>query len=102
MTEDVQIRDNSAESRYEISVDGDLAGFTEYIVHGDQADFTHTRIDDEYGGRGLASELIRQALDDVRRRGLRVIPYCPFVRRFIEKHAEYLDLVPAGQRSRLG
>jgi uncharacterized protein len=102
MSQDVQVRDNSDESRYEILVAGELAGFCEYVLHGDLADFVHTQIDDEYEGRGLASELITQALDDARRRGWQVMPYCPFVRKFIGKHADYLDLVPADQRGRFG
>jgi uncharacterized protein len=102
MTDDVQVRDNSGESRYEIWVDGELAGFAEYVLHGSQADFTHTQIDDRFEGRGLASELIRATLDDVRQRGWQVMPYCPFVRTFLGKHAEYRDLVPAEHLGRFG
>jgi predicted GNAT family acetyltransferase len=102
MTENVQVRDNSGESRYEIRVDGELAGFTEYVLHGSQADFVHTQIDDKFGGRGLASELIREALDDARERGWQVMPYCPFVRSFITKHTEYRDLVPQEHQAKFG
>jgi uncharacterized protein len=106
MTEDAQVRDNADESRYEIRVGGELAGFTRYTLHGDPAhvtaDFTHTEIGDEYGGRGLASELIREALDDARRRKWQVLPYCRFVREFIAKNREYADLVPTAQHERFG
>jgi uncharacterized protein len=102
MAEDVQVQANPAESRYEILVDGRLAGFTEYVLHGDDADFVHTQIDDEFSGEGLATRLIRAALDDARTRGWRVMPYCPFVRKFVAKHAEYADLVPADQHQRFG
>jgi predicted GNAT family acetyltransferase len=97
-----EVRDNPDESRYEIYVDGVFAGFTEYALHGDDADFVHTEIEDEFEGHGLGSELISAALDDVRKRGLRVLPYCPFVRKFLETHDEYVDLVPPSQRSRFG
>ena len=53
----------------------------------------HTEVDNAYGGRGLATKLIRGALDDVRERDLDVVPVCPFVERFIEHHPEYDDLV---------
>jgi predicted GNAT family acetyltransferase len=103
MTEnDVQVRANTDESRYEISVDGTVAGFTQYALEGQRADFLHTQIDDEFEGRGLASQLIRGALDDARDRGWEVVPYCPFVTQFIGKHAEYRDLVPAEERERFG
>jgi predicted GNAT family acetyltransferase len=99
MGEDTQVRDNPGLSRYEILVGDVVAGFSDYAVHGSQIDITHTEVANEFEGRGLASTLIEQTLDDVRRRGLQVMPYCPFVRRFIGKHAEYLDLVPAGRRA---
>jgi predicted GNAT family acetyltransferase len=84
---------NEAAGRYEIRVDGTLAGFTQFHVNGDVATFPHTEIEPEFEGKGLASQLIRAALDDVRARGLTVVPKCPFVRSYIEKHPEYQDLV---------
>jgi uncharacterized protein len=100
--ENVDVRQNTDESRYEIFVGGELAGFTQYVLDGDRADFVHTEIDDRFEGHGLASKLIRGALDDARRQGWAVVPYCRFVTHFIAKHAEYRDLVPADQRSRFG
>ncbi|HKC27077.1 MAG TPA: GNAT family N-acetyltransferase [Jatrophihabitans sp.] len=102
MADDVQVRDNPDLSRYEIYVDGALAGYTAYGLHGEDADFLHTQIDDAYEGHGLGSKLIGAALDDARSRGLRVLPYCPFVRSFLEKHSEYADLVPPSKRSQFG
>lgn len=80
-------------SRYEIDVDGELAGFTAYHLEGDVVAFDHTEIDPAFEGKGLASVLIKHALDDVRSRDLGVRPFCPFVRGYIDKHAEYGDLV---------
>jgi predicted GNAT family acetyltransferase len=70
-------------------VDGVLAGFTEYRPDGKDMEFFHTKIDERFEGQGLGSALIRGALDAMRERGSTVQPTCPFVRRFIEKHAEY-------------
>ena len=102
MSDDTVTRDNPHESRYEIWLDDELAGFTNYAIHGTQADFTHTQVGEAYGGRGLATQLIRAALDDARRRGWSVVPYCQFVRAFIAEHAEYRDLVPAAEHERFG
>jgi predicted GNAT family acetyltransferase len=88
--------------RYEIWVDDELAGFTEYRLHGVEASFVHTEIGEQFGGRGLATTLIREALDDARGRGWSVLPYCPFVKAFVAKHTEYLDLVPEGRRATFG
>lgn len=85
--------ENADDGRYDIVVDGEVAGFTLVSVQDDVATFPHTEIASEFEGHGLASELIRGALDDVRGKGLRVIATCPFVRAFIEKHPEYQDLL---------
>jgi predicted GNAT family acetyltransferase len=93
-------------SRFEIHVDGRLAGFAAYRMRPGPGPalqvFTHTEIDDAYEGRGLGSVLVRTALDSARSRGLSVRPDCPFVRSYIARHPDYLDLVPEELRPRLG
>ena len=81
------------QSRYEIHVDGHLAGFTQYRDTPDAVDFVHTEIDDAYEGHGLAGQLARGALDDVRASGRRVIATCPFIKGWIAKHEDYQDLL---------
>ncbi|GAA1282328.1 hypothetical protein GCM10009609_53640 [Pseudonocardia aurantiaca] len=81
--------------RFEIHVDGKLAGFAAYSIAPGTITFTHTEIDDAYGGRGLGGTLARAALDAARARGLAVVPRCPFIRRWIERHEDYQDLVAA-------
>lgn len=96
------VRDNPAESRYEVAEDGTLAAVSVYRLGGDVISFVHTETEPAFAGRGLASELVRQALDDVRRRGLSVRPFCPFVRAYIARHPAYRDLVPPAERARFG
>ena len=92
---------NEPEHRYEAHVDGGLAGFAVFSMRGDRIVFTHTEVDDRFEGQGVGSKLARHALDDVRERGsLRVVPQCPFIRSWIEKHPEYADLVSGEERSR--
>ncbi|NJP26207.1 N-acetyltransferase [Microbispora sp. SCL1-1] len=95
-----KVADNPEASRFEITVDGALAGFAEYRLSGPRISFTHTEIDPAFGGRGLGSTLVKAALDAARDAGLSVLPFCPFVQRYIERHPDYLDLVPADQRAR--
>ncbi|MEV7773454.1 GNAT family N-acetyltransferase [Kitasatospora sp. NPDC086791] len=78
--------------RYEILVDGKLAGFTEYRDHEDQRVFFHTEIDDAFAGQGLAARLVQEALTDVRAAGKRIVPICPYVATFLTKHEEFTDL----------
>ena len=102
MADDVTVREDAGKSRFEIWVGDELAGFAVYRRHGEVDDFTHTEIADEFEGRGLGSRLIRAALDETRAAGHQVLPHCPFVRAFMDKHPEYADLVPAGERARFG
>ena len=80
-------------SRFEIHVDGKLAGFANYRLEPGAIAFTHTEIDPMYAGHGFGGELVQAALDQVRRRELGVLPECPFVRGWLAKHPEYQDLV---------
>ncbi|AWB91056.1 GNAT family N-acetyltransferase [Aeromicrobium chenweiae] len=89
-----EIVHNADEQRYEILVDGVLAGFTEAREHDDKVVvFPHTEVFDQFEGQGLASELVAGALDDVRARGKKVDPICPYVARFIKRHKDYADLL---------
>ena len=99
---DVEVADNPDKARFEILADGELAGFVLYHLRGNEIAFTHTETDDRFRGHGLASQLVRTALDQARARHLAVLPYCPFVRSWITGHPEYADLVPAGRREQFG
>ena len=88
--------------RYQILVDGEPAGHTEYSDDGQQRLFPHTVIDPAYRGQGLAGTLIREALDATRAAGRAVIPTCSAVAHFINENTEYQDLVPADRRAELG
>jgi len=91
---DVEVTDNPGENRYEARIDGELAGFSEYHLTKASIVFTHTKVLDEFEGRGVGSTLARSALDDVRAKGDRtVVPVCPFIHGFIDDHPEYADLV---------
>jgi uncharacterized protein len=80
--------------RYEILVDGELAGITEaHPLEDGTVLFSHTEVADEFEGEGLASVLVTEALDDIRRRGLRIHVTCEYVKGFLKRHEEYRDLV---------
>ena len=83
------IRDNTAESRWELLVDGELAVFSTYHDHGNRRTFVHTETQDGFEGQGLASQLVKAELDDAKARGLEINPSCPFVRAYMERHPEY-------------
>jgi predicted GNAT family acetyltransferase len=89
------VKNNPARRRYEIHVDGEVAGFAAYRSRDDAVVFTHTEIDEAHEGQGLGSALARGALDDVRESGGSVVPLCPFIKGYIDRHPEYGDLVTA-------
>jgi len=80
--------------RYRASVGGVVIGSVEFLLTPELVVFTHTEIDPAFAGQGVGSVLVRWALDDARARGYLVVPSCPLVRRFIDRHPdEYADLV---------
>jgi predicted GNAT family acetyltransferase len=89
----VVVADNPMENRYEARVDGAFAGISEYELTDDTIVFLHTVVAEEYEGQGVASAIARYALDDSRARGLGVRPLCPYIRGWIDRHPEYMDLV---------
>jgi uncharacterized protein len=87
------ITDATAAQRYEARVDGHLAGFIDYAMKRDRIALVHTEVLSAYRGTGIGEDLTRFALDDARRRGLRVIASCPFVRAYVERHPETHDII---------
>lgn len=84
---------NDVRERYEITVDGDVAGFADAKVSKDGIRlFDHTVVKPEFRGQGLAGELVGKALDDVREQGQKVVAACWYVADFIEAHPDYADL----------
>jgi uncharacterized protein len=87
-----EVRNNKTESRYEAWADGELAGYTQYALLRGRIAFLHTEVYESF--EGLGGRLARAALDDARTKGLVVVPHCPFIAGYIERHFdEYGDLV---------
>lgn len=89
----MSVVDNPAELRYELEVDGTLAGILRYRTEPGIVVLVHTDVDPAFEGRGLGGQLVAGALDDIRARGLQVVPHCPFAAAYIRRHPEYADLV---------
>lgn len=89
----IEVRLNDAQTRSEIFVDGELAGFVNFRRRGTVVTLPHAEIFPEFERRGLGSILVQRTLDDIRARGESVVPRCPFVKAWIDKHPAYQDLV---------
>jgi predicted GNAT family acetyltransferase len=94
-----KVVDNPEAGRFEVVVDGEVAGYAQYRRTKSAVAFTHTVVDPRFEGRGLGSVLARGALDATRAAGSSVLPFCPFIRGYIQRHPAYLDLVPAARRA---
>ena len=86
----MNVRHNEARLRYELDTEHGMA-VALYSVRGDKALFTHTEVPPQDEGKGLATQLVRAALDDTRQRGLKIVPVCSFVVAFVRRHPEYGD-----------
>lgn len=93
MTNDQHVTNVTERRRFEIEVDGERAGLTAYVDAGDQRIFYHTEIGEKFGGRGLATALISAALTDTRAAGKRIVPICPFVKGYVDKHHDFDDII---------
>lgn len=99
---DPRVIDNPERHRFEAQLDGAVAGFSDYQREATQLSLLHVEVDNRFEGQGIGSLLARRSLDAAREDGLSVLPHCPFVRRYIERHPEYLDLVAQEDRERFG
>lgn len=93
MVVSTEVEHNAELHRYEIRVDGDVAGFATYEPYDGAVMFTHTQIDPAHEGHGFGSKLAQAALDDAQASGSPVIPLCPFIKGYIDRHPEYQHLV---------
>ncbi|WP_236049661.1 NAD(+)/NADH kinase [Paractinoplanes ovalisporus] len=90
---DAAVVDAFERQRYELLIGGEVAGVLHYRRHGDKIELLHTEIEQSFSGRGLASRLAAAALEDARGRATPVVPSCPFVTGYLDRHPEYADLL---------
>ena len=90
------VRDNPDQSRFELDVDGRTA-VLQYMQRDGTLYLTHTEVPPELEGQGIGGRIVKHALDEAKSRGVKVAPWCPFVRAYIERHPEYKPLVLEGE-----
>jgi predicted GNAT family acetyltransferase len=89
--DDSGVRQNKDKGRFELMVDGHLA-VADYLIDEDRMIFTHTEVPEALRGGGIAGKLVSFALETARKEGLKVVPQCSYVDRFLLRHPEYSDL----------
>jgi predicted GNAT family acetyltransferase len=98
----IRVEDDAERNRYVVYADDARAGYTTYRRVPGKIAFDHTEVDERFEGEGVGSGLVRHVLDEARDAGLEVLPFCPFVRSWIERHPEYIALIPGEQLGRFG
>ena len=96
------VRHDPARHRFEIFLDGTLAGQLDYEPEDETLALTHTTVLPQYEGRGVGSTLVVEALKQIRESGGQVLPYCPFIPKVILDNPEFIDLVPVDARPQFG
>ena len=92
MTQAIDSTHNQAANCFETTIEGHT-GFISYQDQDDRIVYDHTIVPSELGGKGVGSALVKHALDYARSEGKKVVPTCSFVASYINKHAEYQDLL---------
>jgi predicted GNAT family acetyltransferase len=85
---DFQVIDNADGNRFEIRIDGELAGKAYYRTQGSDIVFTHTEVESQFEGQGVGSKLANGALILAKDRGLAIVAQCPFIAAYLKKHPE--------------
>ena len=93
MTGAVEITNNVAAQRYELRIDGELAGMVAYRPGPGRIVLTHTEVEPRFEGHGVGGQLASFVLDDARRQGLQVVARCPFIAEYIRRHPDYQELL---------
>jgi len=97
---EVTIVDARAASRYEARAGTELAGWVDYRRMGRRLVAIHTEVPPAFGGRGIASALVRRVIADARQAGERISPLCPLFAAHFERHPEDRDVLAPGRRDR--
>jgi uncharacterized protein len=95
---DLAIDRDAAAHRYTATLGGELVGLIDYSEQPGSVVFLHTETIPAFQGRGFAGRLTTYALDDVRKRGLTVVPLCSYTQRFLTENPQYADLVAESGR----
>ena len=94
------VQNNRLHSRFELFVDGSVAAYLQYEMHGGELWALRIIVSPAYRQRTAETLLIEELLADARRSRIALLPYCPQTRAYVADHPEYLPLIPREHRAR--
>ena len=86
------LKDNTDRKQFELSVEGFTAR-VEYMIMSNKIFLTHTEVPSELEGKGVGSKIVKLAFEEIEKRGLKLIPLCPFVAKYLTKHPEWKKIL---------
>jgi len=92
----MELINNESEKQYEFHLESGTTAFVEYVTEGGKVYLTHTQVPESSTGKGIGSELIKQALTDIRKQGKTLVPLCAFVSWYVNNHDEWHSLLSEG------
>ncbi|GAB6387923.1 GNAT family N-acetyltransferase [Stutzerimonas marianensis] len=95
MSDNATVRHDGQQQRYVLEINGQALGIASYSDEGERRLFTHTEVDPSLEGQGMGSKLVREALDDTRQQGKRIVPVCEFVSAYVSRHHDWDDSLDA-------
>lgn len=95
MNSEYLLIDNVEAKEFQFRI-GESIARIEYIKAKEKIYLTHTEVPKDYEGKGVGSELIKQALENIKAHDLTLVPLCPFVAMYIKRHPEWKTLVLKG------
>ncbi len=94
---EVKIKENKEKKRFEAEVENKLA-LIEYIRAEDKMYLTHTEVPSELEGKGIASSMAKQVLQQIKDENLKLVPLCPFVASYVKRHPEWKEILAEGYK----
>lgn len=93
MGTDNTVRDNKREQRFEMALGEGKTAFIRYAETGEgMVELTHTEVPEEFEGKGIGSKLVRGTFEILREENLQMMPLCPFITAYLQRHPEYQSL----------
>lgn len=90
--DEIWLKNNKAESRFEFDLEGQT-GLIDYREEDGLVYLVHTEVPESLGGQGFGTEMVRQALEEIRKHDAKVVPRCSFVAAYINKNPEWKKIV---------
>ena len=98
----LELSHNPAAQHYEAKQGGQIVAFIEYRDAASARLLTHTEVNPDLEGQGVGSQLVKFALEEIKSSGASLVPMCPFVAAYVQRHREYAELVAPAHRKLYG